>query len=175
MALHWEDIDLLQGFIRIRRMQERDGSVTELTKTAAGMREIPISPLLHDDVAEWRLVCPQRNGELRRVFPGFGIFQPSTGARRNSGGPMCYTTFRYGYWRPGLNALDLPYVTPQSARHAFISILQAKGVEVGLVAKLAGHANAVVTLRHYTQAVRGGEAAIKALEEAYTSIEQPQG
>ena len=46
LALHWEDIDLAAGIIRIRRMQERDGSITELTKTAAGMREIPISPIL---------------------------------------------------------------------------------------------------------------------------------
>ena len=80
---------------------------------------------------------------------------------------MCYTTFLHGYWRPAFFALNLPYVTPHSARHAFISTLQAKGIEVGLVAKLAGHANAVVTLRHYTQAVRGGEVAIQALEEAY--------
>jgi integrase len=39
--------------------------------------------------------------------------------------------------------------------------LQAQGIEVGLVAKLA------VTLGHYTQAVRGGEAAVAALERAY--------
>jgi hypothetical protein len=41
------------------------------------------------------------------------------------------------------------------------------GIEVGLVAKLAGHASAVVTLGHYTQAVRGGEAAVAALEKAF--------
>jgi hypothetical protein len=36
-------------------------------------------------------------------------------------------------------------------------VLQAQGIEVGLVAKLAGHKNAVVTLSHYTHAMRGGE------------------
>jgi integrase len=59
-------------------------------------------------------------------------------------------------------------VAPHSARHAFISTLQAKDVEVELVAKLAGHANAAITLSHYTQAVRGGAAAVEALEQAYT-------
>jgi hypothetical protein len=39
--------------------------------------------------------------------------------------------------------------------------------EVTLFGKLAGHANAVVTLGHYTQAVRGGEDAVAALEGAY--------
>jgi integrase len=38
---------------------------------------------------------------------------------------------------------------------------------VGLVAKLAGHKNAVVTLSYYTQAMRGGREAIKALDRAY--------
>ena len=40
-------------------------------------------------------------------------------------------------------------------------------IEVGLVAQIAGHANPTVTLSHYTQAVRGGAAAITALEQAY--------
>jgi integrase len=40
-------------------------------------------------------------------------------------------------------------------------------VEVGLVAKLAGHKSAVVTLSHYTHAMRGGEDAVKALDRAY--------
>jgi integrase len=68
-----------------------------------------------------------------------------------------------------LKRLGLPPVTPHSARHSFISTLQAQGIEVGLVAKLAGHANANVTLGHYTQAVRGGESAVAALERAYSA------
>ena len=63
-----------------------------------------------------------------------------------------------------LKRLGLPAVTPHSARHSFISTLQAQGVEVGLVAKLAGHKSAVVTLSHYTHAMRGGEDAVKALD-----------
>ena len=55
-----------------------------------------------------------------------------------------------------IKRLGLLAVTPHSARHSFISTLQAQGVEVGLVAKLAGHKNAVVTLSHYTHAMRGG-------------------
>ncbi len=80
---------------------------------------------------------------------------------------MSYVNFRTNYWQPAFAALGLPYVTPHSARHAFISTLQAQGIEIGLVAKLAGHANATVTLSHYTQAVRGGEPAIQALERAF--------
>jgi integrase len=83
------------------------------------------------------------------------------------GGPLIYQNFRNRFWTPALKKLPVPYVTPHSARHSFISILQAQGVEVGLVAKLAGHANATVTLGHYTQAVRGGEEAMVKLQQAY--------
>jgi len=80
---------------------------------------------------------------------------------------LSYANFRKSYWEPVFAALGLPYVSPHSARHTFISTLQAQGIEIGLVAKLAGHANATVTLSHYTQAVRGGDVAVAALENAY--------
>jgi hypothetical protein len=89
------------------------------------------------------------------------------GRARGGGGPLLYQNWLRRYWKPAFAKLDLPYVEPHSARHCFISTLQAQGVEVGLVAKLAGHANPAVTLSHYTQAVRGGEQAIAALEDAY--------
>ena len=86
---------------------------------------------------------------------------------RAAAAPLIYGNFRPRYWAPPLKRLGLPAVTPHSARHSFISVLQAQGVEVGLVAKLAGHKNAVVTLSHYTHAMRGGEDAVKALDRAY--------
>ena len=38
---------------------------------------------------------------------------------------------------------------------------------MGLVAKLAGHKNATVTLQHYTHAMRGGEEVVLRLDKAY--------
>lgn len=167
LALLWDDVDLAAGLIRIHRMQERDGSITDLTKTAAGTRDVPMTPLLKTMLLRWQQACPRpRDGETQRVFPALGAARSIRHKKR--GGPLSYANFRAGYWRPAFAALGLPYVTPHSARHAFISTLQAKGIEVALVAKLAGHANATVTLSHYTQAVRGGEAAVQALEEAYS-------
>jgi hypothetical protein len=43
--------------------------------------------------------------------------------------------------------------------------MQAKGIEIGLVAKLAGHANPAVTLRYYTQSGSVGKRAIQALRK----------
>jgi integrase len=118
---------------------------------------------------QWRLNCPRLNGELYRVFPGPGRLQPWPLLRKGGGGALLYQNYRRRMWAPIFKELDIPYVTPHSARHSFISILQAQGVEVGLVAQLAGHANPTVTLGHYTQAVRGGEDAVARLDEAYKS------
>jgi integrase len=156
LGLLWEDIDFEANVIRIRRMQERDGTICDLTNTAAGTREIPMCSLLRGMLLEWRLSCPRLGGELHRVFPGAGQMQPWPLPRIGGGGPLRYSNFRKRVWVPTLKRLGLPPVTPQ-------------GVEIGLAAKLAGHADASVTLKYYTQAVRGGESAVAALERAYTA------
>ncbi|MFD2648251.1 tyrosine-type recombinase/integrase [Devosia albogilva] len=175
LGLLWGDVDFDNNCIHIRRIQERDGSLTEATKTEAGVRDIPMPPTLREMLLAWRLVCPRQDGKLYRVFPGPGRLQPWPLLRKDGGGPMLYQNFRKRFWVPAFDELKLPYVTPHSARHSFISTLQAQGVEVGLVAKLAGHSNANVTLGHYTQAVRGGEAAMSGLEQAFSSTEVTHG
>lgn len=167
LGLLWDDVDFDTGAIRICRIQERDGSLTEMTKTEAGTREIPMGATLRELFLNWRVRCPRVSGGLHRVFPGPGRMEPWPKPRSGGGGPLLYQNFRHRYWAPVFKKLGLPYVTPHSARHSYISTMQAAGVEVGLVAKLAGHASAVVTLGHYTQAVRGGAVAAEALEKAY--------
>ena len=164
LALQWRDVDLHSGVIHVRRTVEQNGRLCEFTKTAAGMREIPIAPSLAEMLRRWQTSCPSSHDPLGHVFPCLGRAEHSSKKR---GTPLSYVNFLSNYWRPGLLGLGLPYVTPHSARHVFISTLQARGVEVGLVAKLAGHANPTVTLSHYTQAVRGGDAALRLLETAY--------
>ncbi|QFR33830.1 site-specific integrase [Ancylobacter sp. TS-1] len=167
LGLLWSEVDFDKNIIRIRRVQERDGSLTEMTKTEAGTRDIPMSAVLREMLLAWRLRCPRLGHELHRVFPGPGRLQPWPLPRLGGGGAMLYQNYRVRYWVPAFAKLGLPYVTPHSARHSFISTLQAQGIEVGLVAQIAGHANPNVTLGYYTQAVRGGSAAIAALEQVY--------
>jgi integrase len=174
LGLLWEDVDFDANVVHIRRIQERDGSLTEATKTEAGVRSIPMSSTLREMLLAWRVICPRTDGKLYRVFPGPGRLQQWPLPRKDGGGPLLYQNFRKRFWAPAFKALKLPYVAPHAARHSFISTLQAHGVEVGLVAKLAGHANATVTLGHYTQAVRGGEDAIARLDVAYGATPDTQ-
>lgn len=168
LGLLWDDIDLERDVITICRVQERDGTLTDQTKTDAGAREIPISATLRKMLLAWRLTCPRLDGALYRVFPGPGVPQQWPLPRIGGGGPLLYSNFLKRYWKPAFAASGIRYVTHHSARHSFVSTLQAQGVEVGLVAKLAGHANPAVTLGHYTQAVRGGVEAMDVLDRAYT-------
>jgi integrase len=167
LGLLWSEVDFDKNVIRIRRIQERDGTLTEMTKTEAGTRDIPMSAVLREILLAWRVRCPRKGKELHRVFPGPGRLQEWPKPRIGGGGPLLYQNFRKRYWAPAFKTLKLPYVTPHSARHSFISTLQAQGIEIGLVAQIAGHANPTVTLGHYTQAVRDGSAAIEALDRAY--------
>ena len=167
LGLLWDAVDFEANLIRICRIQLKDGSLSEMTKTSAGMREIPMSAELREMLLAWRIRCPRSDGKLHRVFPTRGTPQAWPLPRLGGGGPLIYNNFRARIWAPTFKRLGLPAVTPHSARHAFISVLQAQGIEVGLVAKLAGHKNATITLQHYTHAMRGGEEAVKQLDKAY--------
>lgn len=169
LGILWEDVDLDRNTITVRRVQERDGTMTDQTKTEAGERDIPISATLRTMLLEWRLICPRLDGQLYRVFPGLGAPQQWPLPRRGGGGPLLYSNYLKRYWKPAFERSGVRYVTHHSARHSFVSTLQAQGVEVGLVAKLAGHANPAVTLGHYTQAVRGGAEALAVLDAAYSA------
>lgn len=169
LALLWEDVDFERNVILIQRMQEMDGRQCEVTKTDAGRREVPMSGRLRALLVSWRETCPKREGEPHRVFPGLGTRQAWPLPRIGGGGILLYANFRTRMWAPMLKRAGVSYVTPHSARHAFISILQAEGIEVGLVAKIAGHKSPAVTLSHYTQAVRGGEAASLAIDRAFAA------
>jgi integrase len=169
LALTWADIDWDRAEIHIRRVQENDGKTFEATKTEAGMRTIPIGATLRGMLLEWRDRCPRLNGDLHRVFPTRGKRQSWPKPRSGGGGPLLYSNYRVQIWKPFLERLGLPAVTPHSARHSYISTLQAAGIEVATVAKLAGHANPTTTLSVYSHAVRGGATAVEALEKAYVA------
>ncbi len=94
--------------------------------------------------------------QLYRVFPG------------PNGGPLFYNHYRTRVWSSTLRRFGLPKVTPHSARATFISTLQAEGVPVGDVARIAGHKSAAVTLSFYTYSMRSGDEAAKALDDAFS-------
>jgi integrase len=69
LGLMWDDVDFEANVIHVRRIQMRDGSLSESTKTVAGVRSIPMSPLLREMLLAWRVRCPRKDVKLERVAP----------------------------------------------------------------------------------------------------------
>jgi len=105
LGLLWDDVDFEANVIRIRRIQLRDGSLFEFTKTAAGVRSIPMSPLLREMLLTWRVRCPRKDVKLERVFPAPGVARAWPLPRLGGGGPLVYGNFRKRYWVPTLKRL----------------------------------------------------------------------
>lgn len=170
LGLLWSEVDLERSTIHIRRVQDRSGKLVEMTKTAAGVRDVPMGPRLRRMLLEWKLRCPRRDGELHRVFPGLGQPQAWPKPRKGGGTALLYRNFLRRFWRNPLKRLGFEGITPHSARHSYISILQAEGIEIALVAKVVGHASPVVTAGHYSHAVRGAGIVAETLERAFTNV-----
>ncbi|HRI76625.1 MAG TPA: site-specific integrase [Alphaproteobacteria bacterium] len=167
LGLLWEDVDFVDNVVRIRRNQEKDGSIKDFPKTAAGQRSIPMAPMLREALLAWKDICPRREGYPERVFPCLGYRYSDPSGQSRAGGALTLSNFRNRVWKPMLMALGLPPVTPYVARHLVISNLQAQGVEIGIVAKIAGHANPQITLQHYTHQVRDSTGVMDKLNTAY--------
>jgi integrase len=120
LGLLWAEVDFEGNVVRIRRIQSRNGELSEMTKTSAGRRDIPMSPVLREMLLAWRVRCPRKDGELHRVFPALGNVRAWPLPRANGGGSLIYGNFRTRIWVPVLKRLGLPSVTPHSARHSFI-------------------------------------------------------
>lgn len=93
LGLMWDDVDFEANVIRIRRIQLCDGSLSEFTKTAAGVRSIPVSPLLREMLLAWRVRCPRKDGALERVFPAPGVARAWPLPREGGGGPLILWQF----------------------------------------------------------------------------------
>lgn len=168
LGLLWKDIDLDKGVVSIIRVQQYDGSLKPFTKTDAGMRDIPLNSLLLSMLQEWKERCPRLDGKLHRVFPAQGQFRGWGGPpKEGSDGGLSLHNYRNRVWYPMLMRLGLPKIAPYAARHMAISFLQAQGVEVGQVAKIAGHSSPQITLQYYTHAVSDNKDVMNKLNSAY--------
>lgn len=137
----WRDVDLANGRIHIGR-----------SKTQAGLREIPLLPLLRDELLAHKArtpypelddpVFPTRTGKARdkdnirnRVVAPIADHADTLLARR--GQP------------------PLPKgLTPHKLRHTFASVLVACGEDPASVMAQLGHTDAKFTLRIYTHLMR---------------------
>lgn len=133
-ALQWNDVDLEQRRIQIRRTVQA-GQVQPLAKTAASLRTVLLSKravaVLQD------LPIPLRAEQL--------LFRNRYGRLLN------LHNWRRRTWHPALAAAELEDRVPYQMRHTFASLALAQGATIHDVSRQLGHTDIQTTLRYYVR------------------------
>ena len=133
LGLKWEDIDLQNGIIHVRRQVARvDGEVKELPlKTKNSYRNISIS---QDAVAMLTEMEAHRSSDY--VFPS------------STGGPISPDSVNNMLHRV-LKRAGLPSIRFHDLRHTFATLALQNGVDIKTVSGMLGHFSAGFTLDTY--------------------------
>ena len=139
--LRWRDVDLANSRLHIGR-----------SKTQAGLREIPLLPLLRDELATHK-------AKTTNAGPDDPVFPTTAGTMRDK------DNLRNRVLAPIIDHADqllaqreqtpLPKgLTPHKLRHTFASLLIALGEDPASVMAALGHTDPKFTLRIYTHLMR---------------------
>jgi integrase len=154
-GLHWSDVDLENGMIHVSQRADQWGKMGP-PKSAAGKRDIPLTPLVVNTLKQWKLVQGgKRASDLVFTTPHGRI--------------IVYTNFHGHVWQPLLKACGLNYEF-HSLRHAaaslFIETLQWSPKRIQAV---MGHSSITMTFDRYGHLFDSKDddaAAMKRLEAA---------
>jgi integrase len=149
-ALVWDDVELADGLIRIKRSMNSYGDGGE-PKSRAGRRGVPIVAALRDLLVEHKLVTRRDEGFVFGSTPT-QPFTPTAVRKR------ALTAWR----RASLDPIGL-----HECRHTFASLLIAAGVNAKAITAYLGHASIQTTFDLYGHLMPGNEEEAVALVDAY--------
>ena len=135
LGLKWEDIDLVQGSLRVQRQVARiNGEVVEAPlKTKNAYRTLPLSADAVGVLQEQR----KKSGSGPYVFPS------------PTGGPISPDSVLHMLYRV-LKRAGLSKVRFHDLRHTFATLALQNGVDIKTVSGMLGHYSAGFTLDTYT-------------------------
>lgn len=165
LALTWGDIDFKENIIRVQKdIEFRNGKsyVKNFTKTAAGMRDVFIPPILVEYLKKQKeagkvkngndLVCPSARGKLmtdtawRRLWDSYlQDLNFKYGNQIDKRGKKAASKFdRYGV------PMTIQPFTAHCLRHTYATNLYLAKIDPETIKKQLGHANITTTLQIYT-------------------------
>ena len=150
-ALRWEHVDFERALIRVEAAWD-DVEGEQGTKTAAGVRTVPLTGRVRAALAAHKLATGRQEKELCFGRTGRDAFVRST-----------VRSHALAAWR----AAGLEPLSPHEARHTCASYLAAAGVPIKDVQTALGHADVRTTLNIYAKAVPGWELEAAARLDAY--------
>ena len=166
LALKWEDVDLNEEVIRIRRTLVRSGGRIALgePKTKGSRRTIYLTGAAMEALKihlEQQLEDIERLGDLYHdlglVFTsGVGTLINPSNLRRRSFAPL-------------LKRAGLPQIRFHDLRHTCATLLLSRNVHPKYVQELLGHATVAITLDTYSHVIPGmGNHTARAMEDVFS-------
>ncbi len=143
-GLHWSDVDLGKGTVRITRgLQRTGGALRELpTKTQRSRRTVPLPPFVVAALVEHRDRQATERADARYWQDTPYVFTSSVGTPLE---PRTLTrTFHALCARHGLRRVRL-----HDLRHSCVSLLLALGVSPRVVMEIVGHSAIEMTMNVY--------------------------
>lgn len=136
VAFDWPDVDWIRGVVMVTRAITQHSKAAELTKTAAGRREIKL--------LEPAMAALKRQKQ-HTWLKGEEVFQnPRTGERWTGG-----QAIRKTLWMPILKRCGVRYRYPYQTRHTYASMMLSAGEHPMWVAKQMGHKDWTMIARVY--------------------------
>jgi integrase len=141
LGLRWMDVDLKRAVVHVRHQLDRETRMLVPPKTDAGVREIPIPPLLVSYLRRCRLQATFSQDE-------HFVFCTKKGTpleHRN----VAQRGFEAAAEHAGLNRPGEPKLTTYDLRHAFASVVANHGIAAVDFAVFMGHEDSRVTEETY--------------------------
>jgi integrase len=166
LGLKWEDVDLNEGVIHIRRTVVRSGGRISLgePKTKGSRRPVHLTGAAVEALKahlERQLEDIERLGDLYRDH-GL-VFTSEVGTLINP------WNLRRRSFAPLLQRAGLPRIRFHDLRHTCATLLLSRNVHPKYVQELLGHATVAITLDTYSHVIRGmGDHTARAMEDVFS-------
>lgn len=155
-GLTWEHVDLEKRIIRVRQRVDRWNEMGP-PKSRAGRRDIPMTPLVHETLIDWKKCCPA--GPLGLVFPnGKGNVETHANIYNRIFKPLmidCGIVKAAGKPRFSLHCL----------RHAAASLFIEQGWSPKKIQTILGHSSITMTFDVYGHLFHDAEADVALMEK----------
>jgi integrase len=164
LALRWQDVDLENAVVSVRRTLTRSGGrvVFGEPKTNKSRRSIRLTQQAVEALRS-HLERQLRDMEIlgdRYQDQGL-VFTTDTGA------PINPSNLRQRSYAPLLKRAGLPHMRFHDLRHTCATLLLSRGVHPKFVQELLGHATIAITLDTYSHVMPSmGDATARAMEDA---------
>jgi integrase len=154
LALHWADVDLDRGLLKVRYSLRRldrddgDGSAIRVTdvKTDRSRRTVRLAPPV---VAALRRRRAYQD-DVERPLAGQGWHESGLAFTTRRGAPLAASNFARSGWRRMVTKAGVDYRPFHTTRHTAASLMLAAGVDMRVVMGQLGHSTMEMTSDLYT-------------------------